>query len=91
MDAVKRLEPINLKVKHLLLNFFCRFFRRRRGLKKIQKLVDHKQSQLDIRNLIDNSLAFKDFKRSFLSHEQKLLLAHQRTRIAESSEDDTLA
>jgi len=39
---------------------------------------------LDIQRIISQSLGYKDFIRAFLTKPQKVILAHQRSRIAES-------
>ena len=65
-----------------------RIFRRRRGLNRIQKLADFKTAQLDIRNIVSNSIALKDFFRCFLTPSQLKLLAHQRTRVADPEFSD---
>ena len=65
-----------------------RIFRRRRGLNRIQKLADFKTAQLDIRNIVSNSIALKDFFRCYLSRQERILLAYQRTRVLASEESE---
>ena len=48
----------------------------------MQSLVKFHTGQLDIRKIISNSITLRDFLRSFLTQPQKVLLAHQRTRVA---------
>ena len=48
----------------------------------IQKLADYNFEQLDIRRIIKNSISLQDFLRSSLTHQQKVLMAHQWTRVA---------
>ena len=69
------------------MNIFCRFLRGHKGHKKIQRLADFQTAQLDIRNLISNSIALKDFFRCGLTKQQKVLIAKQRTRVAECEDE----
>ena len=48
----------------------------------IQKLADYNIEQLDIRRIIKNSISLQDFLRNSLTRKQKVLMAHQRTRVA---------
>lgn len=60
-DAINRLIPIKISVKVFMLNIFCRLLRGNKGYKKIQRLADFKTAQLDIRSIISNSIALKDY------------------------------
>ena len=53
----------------------------------MQHQVDAKTAQLDIRSLVSSQIALKDFFRCYLSRQQRVLLAHQRTRVAVTSDD----
>ena len=48
---------------------FCRCVRGHKGYSKIQRLADYQTAQLDIRNLISNSIALKDFFRCSLTQQ----------------------
>mmetsp|Transcript_22946 Transcript_22946/g.30547 ORF Transcript_22946/g.30547 Transcript_22946/m.30547 type:complete len:103 (+) Transcript_22946:651-959(+) len=54
------------------------------------KLNDKYTAELDVRRMISNSLALKDFIRGFLPKQQQVLLAHSRSRVAllDSEESD---
>ena len=66
---------------------FCRFLRGHKGYSKIQRLADYQTAQLDIRNLISNSIALKDYFRCSLTQEQRVLIARQRSRVAQSDDN----
>ena len=87
LEALRGLEKIKLSVHELFINMFCRFLRGHKGYSKIQRLADYQTAQLDIRNLISNSIALKDFFRCGLTLQQRLLIAKQRTRIAECEDE----
>ena len=90
LEVVKSLKPIRVLVHQIMLNVICRFFRGHKGHRKIQQLADFKTAQLDIRSLISNSIALKDYFRCALSHQQRILLAKQRSRVAECDDDEPL-
>ena len=76
------MKPLKISNLDSLLNCICRTFRKHKGHKSIQKLVDSKTKQLDIRRIISNSVSLRNFFRCFLSPQQKALLAFQRTKVA---------
>ena len=67
LTAVKRLIPFEITMQNLLINCCCRCMHRHRGYPKVQQLVDVKTAQLDIRSLVNNSIALQDFFRCFLT------------------------
>ena len=69
IKVLKRLKPINIGWKSICMNYICRCFGRRKGTHRIQRLVDFKTKQLDIRSLIANSITLKDYFRCSLTRQ----------------------
>ena len=82
VNAVKRLQKVQIKYQELFLTCLCRSVRKHKGHKALHRFVKYHTSQLDIRTIISNSIGLHDFFRCFLSEPQRALLAKQRSRIA---------
>ena len=64
---MKQLKPIRIKLRDVLINFMCSCSKTRKFM-SVQKHADFKMSQLDIRELISNSIGFRDFVHCYLTH-----------------------
>ena len=67
INVVKRLEPARVSFFPGVMNCICHSARKHKGYWKIQRLVDFKTDQLDIRSIISNAVGVRDFFTSFLS------------------------
>ena len=54
VSLIGRLTRVKFSARDLMINFLCRFVRRRKGSPKMQRLADFKTAQLDVRTLISN-------------------------------------
>ena len=81
INVVKRLEPARVSFFPGVMNCICHSARKHKGYWKIQRLVDFKTDQLDIRSIISNAVGVRDFFTAFLSEPQLALLAQQRSRV----------
>ena len=67
---------------------FCcpRCFPLSKGKRKSRRIGQIYSKQLDIERLVSNSIGLRDFLRCYLTTNQRILLAHQRTRVAKESD-----
>ena len=82
LEQVKQRIPIKLTFRDSFLYVCCRFVRKHKGQRSIQKLIDFQTGQLDVRRVIANSISLRDFFHCFLTPQQKALIANQRSRVA---------
>ena len=86
-DSVSHLARFKFSWYLTLMNCLCRCLRKNKGHPKVQRLTDYYVKHLDIRSIMRNSISLQDFLRCWLSEKQKVLLAHQRTRVATSDKN----
>lgn len=67
MMTFNGLKKVKIKLWHHAIHILCRCFRKHKGYSAVQKLVNFQTNQLDIRRIITNSVALRDFLRCFLN------------------------
>ena len=86
--AILSLQRVRVSAYLSIIDCCARNCLRGRRQKILKKLNRRYHTQLDIRSIIANQIAFTDFIRCFLSKPQLALLALQRTRTASIDSDD---
>ena len=86
LDALKSFKRLEISLLAVLANLCCRFCRKSKDQRLFERIQDYHNRQLDIRSIMSNLVTVQDFLSAFLTKNQKVLLAHQKSRVLKLEE-----